>query len=104
MRTLWDAILLIAVAALLFGCQAAPPKVPDVVRIPIPVACLPIGDIPKPPAIASNAELRAMDAYDRLRIIAAERAELLAWLTDVLPLLEACARAPSVDNFRHRTL
>lgn len=98
------AVRAIAAAALLAGCQSAPPKVPDLVQIPVPVACLRPGDLPTPPAIATNAELRKMDAYDRYRVIAAERAELMAWIQQVLPVLEACARAPRIESFKSRTL
>lgn len=77
---------------LLAGCTTAPPVVPDVVRVPVPVACLKPADIPPAPVIATSAALRAMDPFDRYRTIAAERAELLAWHLEALPILQSCAK------------
>jgi hypothetical protein len=98
-------LVLVAIAALLAlsGCAPAP-RVPDVVRVPVPVACLHPGSVPPLPAIASDAELARLDDYDLVRLLAAERAAMLAWLAEIVPVLEVCARAPVIDHFRLRAL
>lgn len=73
------------------GC-AASPKVPDVVRVPVPIACLTPADIPPRPAIAPDGKLARLDDYDLVRTIAAERAELVGWSAEALALLERCSR------------
>lgn len=105
-ETLWDWLLILVVAAvlLLSGCAAAPPKVPDVVQVPIPVACLKPGDIPPPPAVLPDGHLAKLDAYDLVRTIAAERAELIAWSLQAAAALARCSQAPSVDNLRLNAL
>lgn len=85
--------VVLILAAFVAGC-ATPPKVPDVVHIPVPTACLKPDQVPPIPALASNATLRAMDPFDRYRTIAAERAELAAWAVQVEPLLQICSRTP----------
>lgn len=67
---------------------------PDVVKVPVPVACIQPDQVRPAPVLASNAALRAMDPFDRYRTIAAERAELAAWVMEVNPLLQLCTRAP----------
>jgi hypothetical protein len=98
-------VILVAIAALLGlgGCTPMP-RVPDVVQVPVPIACIRPGAVPSLPAIASDAELARLDDYDLVRLLAAERAALLAWLTEIVPVLEVCARAPVIDHFRLRAL
>lgn len=88
----------LAGVALLGGC--AVPRVPDVVSVPVPVAC--ITAAPARPAIATDAELAALDDYDLVRRLAAERAELVAWLEEVQPLLAACASVPLAPSWSIR--
>lgn len=104
-EVLWTVVVLLAIAAMLglAGCSGAP-RVPAVVQVPVPVACLRPGSVPPLPAIASDAELARMDDFDLVRTLARERVELLAWFAEILPVLEACARAPAIDHFRLRAL
>jgi hypothetical protein len=48
--------------------------------------------------------LARLDDYDLVRLLAAERAAMLAWLAEIVPVLEVCARAPVIDHFRLRAL
>jgi hypothetical protein len=89
--------------ALLAGCASAP-RVPEIVQVPVPIACLRPGDLPDLPELLTYAHLARLDDYDLVRAIAAERAALAGWAVEVVPVLIACSRAPAIDTFRHRPL
>ncbi len=102
-EVLWTVVVLLAIAAMLglAGCSGAP-RVPAVVQVPVPGACLRPGSVPPLPAIASDAELARMDDFDLVRTLARERVELLAWFAEILPVLEACARVPLAPSWSIR--
>lgn len=70
----------------LTGCST---PVPEVVKVPIPVSCVPTV-VPDRPRMTSNAELRAMDDRQLLLTIAAERLEQGAYSAEAEALMEAC--------------
>jgi hypothetical protein len=77
-------ISIIACLALL-GCAS----VPQSVSVPVAVSCIP-QEIPGQPSISTDQTLAAMSDYELVLRIAAERLELLAYVKQVQPILEAC--------------
>lgn len=74
------------VAALpLAGCATS---IPTVVRVPMPVPC--VVDLPAAPAIATDAELRAMSDYRLVLTIARERLQLLGYSGELRSAAEGC--------------
>lgn len=84
--------LLLAAAVGLSACQSVPeqPRVRTVeVKVPVAVPCLP-PELPKRPAIAAPAALRALDDYDLVLELAAERDELIGYTAELEAVLKAC--------------
>ena len=74
---------------LLAGC-ASDPKLPEVVRVPVPVAC--IEALPEAPETARDAELLALDDYRLVLTLARDRAALAASYGELRALAEACVK------------
>ena len=75
-------------AALLSACASVPVG-PKEILIPIAVSCIPV-ETQSPPHTKSNAELSLLDDYALVLTIAAERLELIAWVRQIEPVLQAC--------------
>lgn len=78
----------LCVAAILAGC-ASVPEGPQSVLVPVATSCLP-ADLPSLAQYSSPTELSVLDDYALVLRIAAERLELLAWASQIIPALEAC--------------
>lgn len=75
-------------AALLSSC-ASVPDLPKEVTIPVAVPCVPV-DTPLAPETLSIAQLAAMSDYELVLRIAADRLDLIAWVRQIEPVLQAC--------------
>lgn len=77
---------------LLAGCTAFDSRpVPEVVKVPVPVACLP-AETPSPPKATPAAALLKMTPRARYLTIAADREAASEYLTRWGPAIEACRR------------
>jgi hypothetical protein len=71
--------------SLLTGCAT---PAPTVVRVPVPVAC--VVDLPPAPVITPDSELRAMNDYRLILVIARERLQLLGYSAELRASTEGC--------------
>ena len=84
----WKTVNFLLLAAIGTGCSTAP-KLPELVLVPTPVACL-SAPPPEVPPLRSEAEILAMDDYAATLVTYAERLELRAWAEKAEALLLAC--------------
>jgi hypothetical protein len=82
------AFLLAAALVLLAACVAPPRPAPQIVEVPVPVAC--ITELPTPPVLATDAELKAQDRYQRTLRLWLDRQKLLDHKARLEAILEAC--------------
>ena len=82
--------LAIAAAAALAGCTTAPPATVDV---PIPVSC--VREAPRPPALVTDAELRAMNEYQLPLALWRDRLQRKGYEGELEAVLSACSQVPS---------
>ena len=75
-------------AALLASC-ASVPEGPKELLVPVASSCVPQGTPPAPQTVA-NQSLRALDDHRLVLTIAAERLDLIAWVRQIEPVLQAC--------------
>lgn len=80
----WLVCSLCCIAA---GCATPLPKE---VRIPVPVPC--IDRLPDEPAVASDAELLALDDYRLVLTVAKDRAAVLAAYRELRATAQACVK------------
>ena len=81
-------ITLLLAAAILSGC-AAGPAVPAVVKVPVPVRCLP-ADVPAKPETRPEAEILAMDEYAATLTTWTERLLLKAYAAKAEAVIAGC--------------
>lgn len=79
---------LVAISALLAGCQANP--VPAVVKIPVQVPCEVA--MPKRPAWATESLARDAGIYDRVKALLAEREQRIGYETELEAAVGACGK------------
>lgn len=77
----------VAAALVLAGC-AQGVRVPEVVRVPVPVRC--VDQVPARPALLSDAELLALDDYALPVSLARERHVLLAYVGELEAVVAGC--------------
>lgn len=80
----WLASLLV-----LAGC-ASDPRLPEIVRVPVAVACIEV--LPEAPQTAADAELLALDDYRLVLTLAKDRAALTAAYSELRALAGACVK------------
>ena len=78
-------------ASLLAGC-AGGPVIPATVRVPVPVPCLEVPDLPKLPSIRTDAEILALPDYQSVIAVWVDRIKMRDALAERDALLIACAR------------
>lgn len=84
--------LAIVAAAGLAACSTVPP---EAVHLPIPVSC--VREVPRPPALATDAELRAMNDYQLPLALWRDRLQRLSYEHELEAVLQACSQAPATD-------
>lgn len=84
-------------AFLLSGCGLTP-KVPDEVKVPVPVPCIAAEDRPARPQFMSDAELLALDRYRRTRALWGDRAEREGYQAKLEAVVEGCSKLPAVKR------
>lgn len=85
-------------AAVLTGCAATQTvTVPKEVKVPVPTACIDPKDREKlePPKVRTDAELLAMDSYQRTIAVWVDRIELHIYKDKAAAAIEACSRIPT---------
>lgn len=89
------AFLVVGLAWTLASCSGLPAiKVPETVKVPVPVACVNPGKRPKPPAIVDTAALMAMDERARTLRTFADRTTLIVYAGELEAVVEGCSRIP----------
>lgn len=85
MRSLLASLML----ALLAAC-AAPVRLPEVVRVPVPVPCL--DRLPDAPAVAGDADMLALDDFDLVLTLARDRKRLEVAYGELRAVAGACVK------------
>lgn len=80
--------LIAALGLILTGCQTIEPA-PQQVHIPVAASCLP-PVLPQRPAIATEAELAALDDYRFTLEIFIDRRKLLGYVGELEAVMHAC--------------
>lgn len=95
-RNLLHVLGLVAMA-LASGCTTLPEvRVPERVKVPVPVPCVDAAKRPQPPAVRTEAALLGMDEYSRTLATWAERLRLKAYAAELEAVVEGCSRIPEV--------
>ncbi|HVA19017.1 MAG TPA: hypothetical protein VMU55_02455 [Solirubrobacteraceae bacterium] len=74
------------------GCAIQPtePRVERVeVKVPVRVSCLP-ADMPAAPSVKASAQLQALDDFDLVLELAAERDDLISYVEELDAVLVGC--------------
>ena len=85
--------MIVSCAGLVAGCSSSP-RVPDEVRVPVPVPCVDV--VPARPMLTFE-ELAAAPVFDQVRGLIVDRARLIVAVDELRAQLEACRRL-SVDQ------
>lgn len=86
----------LALILLLAGCTTVPEvRIPETVRVPVPVPCISHEARPQRPALRTEADLMAMDSYRRTLAAWSELLTLRAWSGELEAVVEGCARIPA---------
>lgn len=89
-------VLGVVAMALASGCATIPEiKVPEQVKVPVPVACVDPEQRPKAPPVRDDDELLAMPEYQRTLATWAERLRLKAYAEEAEAVIEGCSRIPA---------
>lgn len=81
--------------AVLAGCGTTQTvTVPKEVKVPVPTACIDPKEVPQPPKVRSDAELLALDGYQRTIAVWVDRIELQIYKDKAAAIIEACSRIP----------
>jgi hypothetical protein len=88
--------LVAATVPLLAGCEATVPtiKVPETVRVEIPVPCIAASQWPQQPRLRTADELMAMDEYSRTLASWSELEKLWGYAPALEALVDGCSRLP----------
>ena len=76
-------------ASLLAGC-AGGPVLPATIKVPVPIPCLEVADLPKLPEMMNDVALLAMPDYKVVLMLFKERIILRDHATELAALLVAC--------------
>ena len=82
-------LILCCAAAILAGC-ASDPKVPEVLRVPVPVPCLEA--LPAAPELASDDAVLAMDDYRAVLTMWRDRLSAKVAYDELRAMASACVR------------
>lgn len=93
-----SSLLLPAAAALVLaaGCESIPEiKVPETVKVQVPVACVDPAQRPKAPPLRTEADLMAMDRGRRTLAAWADLKKHEVYTAELEAIVEGCSRIPA---------
>lgn len=88
-------LILVAVLALSGCANTQTFTVPKEVKVPVPVACIDEADVPKVPAVATEAELMGMDEYRRTLATWLAYLKLEIYKREAAAVIDRCSRIPA---------
>lgn len=91
-------ILLLGAAAAVALAACAPQselKVPEQVKVEVPIACIRPADVPQPPALRTEPELMAMDRYRRTLATWSDLVQLQAYRKQLEAIAAGCSKIPA---------
>ena len=86
----WRKSALLCVS-LLAGC-AGGPVIPETVRVPVPVPCFSVADLPKPPNVRSDAEILLLPDYQSVIAVWRDRILMRDALAERDAVLLGCVK------------
>lgn len=87
---------MLALTLLLAACTTVPEvKIPETVRVQVPVPCVSPEARPQRPALRTEADLMAMDTYRRTLAAWATLETLRGYSAELEAVVEGCARIPA---------
>jgi hypothetical protein len=95
------ALCLAALIALAAGCAPAV-RIPEEVKLEVPVACIRPEDVPQRPRLRSEADLLAMDRYRRTLAAWSDLKRLERYAAELEAIAAGCSRIPSSPPGRRR--
>lgn len=91
-------LLLLAVLVVstvpLAACTTDPVKIPERVNVPVPVACIPAGDVVEKPQLRAEADFLNMPRGLRTLATWADLLKLHVYTSRLEALVEGCSRLP----------
>lgn len=79
----------------LAGC-ASTVKIPEEVKVPVPVPCVDAQDVPAPPPLHTEADLLAMDPYRRTVALWVDYVQLLVYKQKLEVITNRCSKIPAL--------
>jgi hypothetical protein len=73
-------------------------QVPKEVRVSVPVSCVAPADVPKAPALLSDAELWGFDSYRRTWALWGDRAARRAYIAELEAVALGCSKIPTING------
>ncbi len=87
------ALVALALAA---GCKSLPEiKVPETVKVRVPVPCIAPADVPQRPTLRTEADLMAMDTYRRTLAAWSDLKRYEAYAAELEAVVQGCSRIPA---------